>query len=447
MLYTAIIVVSLVTGYWYYQADGPVIPYEHPIRETPHAQPNIKRERIAIFVHGASHVPLVLLSPLSVFNNTIHEHCWYARAQQRSRHDTTTQRCSLMLNMGLSEVVMDTLPEPLPPALSAKAAYHIIPAFNLIQNEHTSSEDKVHNRFFTFGWSGSMRPEDRTQGAHALYQELIRLRKENSAHGVVTEFALYAFSHGGQLVLELPAIRKELNQHEEQDLTIDLAIISGTPLYRQNTRNLLLGMFKTCVNVYSPGDYVQTFDTFTTPEGKCFQTIAETIPLPQTQTMDFLIVDACITLRERPLIGHQALFQMNCLPRPNFRSRRSEQYTKHQSSVCEFINHLEPLPLLVLYPAFFQHICTSNQSGYVSMTIDLQQTPESTSLATCTYHNRPLPRQEIPLPLEKLSEMRKSAKESYHSYIPHSLYDMVKDFGHAVASLLPGDLPSPDISC
>jgi len=323
---------------------------------------------IVIFIHGATHIPLVFLSPHRVLTGQFDGTSWYEQAHSRIRGDIDARKTTLMLDLGLMEITDSIYAESLRKEERHQAAYHIIRAFSRM---NLSESSDVQYRFFTFGWSGSISSLEHYRAAEELYQALIQLQESYIAHKIPVRFEIHAYSHGGQVALNLAHVNRS---RSSLPLTIDLLTLSGVPLHHHNTRHILLGTFNTIINIYSEGDPVQTIDYLTAEDNTAFRTIAEATPLPVHSHHALHIIDLVLTIHQQPLIGHQAFFNLHSLTMPLSRTRRSSRYIQRYHPITGIYDALQAFPLLVLYPQIIPPLYKYIQ-GYAHIHLNITATP------------------------------------------------------------------------
>lgn len=211
----------------------------------------VKEEVITVFIHGSMYVQLAFLSPFCVLYDSFNGKSWYEKAVGSLRHHLSTQQDKVILNNGLLEVTDLINQEYFEGAARYSGACHIMRGLQRAYNKKPSGA----YRFYNFGWSGILSERDRRLAAEDLYASLYKLKQDALLRGKKVRIELYAFSHGGQIALHLPAVRKAKG---DTGFTIDLVVLSAVPLYYENTRNILMGMFSAVINCYSPGDFAQT---------------------------------------------------------------------------------------------------------------------------------------------------------------------------------------------
>lgn len=388
MFYSTLLGIGLACAAYYLPSwRACVEPYAHSAiinHELPADQGG--EEVMTIFIHGAMHVLFAVLSPPSVLSGNLPGNSWYEHAHARLRLTHEPPSYALRkIALGLNEFTRYI--NPMAPHIDDQydTMYHVL------KTTYYAMPQLPHNRrrrWFTFGWSALLNEPERAAAGKKLYDALIALKDEAMSRGVTARFELYAFSHGGQLALQLPAIRK----HEDRcDFTIDTLIFAAAPLFRQNTRNLWATtsdkttMFRHVWNLYSPGDFAQTIDKFSTPEHVCFQTIAETIPIPQ-QCQQTKIVEIALSIDNRFTIPHSAFFDMGIIDIKPRRIRRSHHYQDRYLQAQQFAEHLAPFPLIIIYPALLATaedlMNRLDAEPYIHLTSNLTGTSDAIVIST-----------------------------------------------------------------
>lgn len=121
-------------------------------------------------------------------------------------------------------------------------------------------DEKNGMRFFTFGWSGLVSSKIRYQEAEIFYRELkTALLSFFKQHGYFPKITIIGYSHGGNVCLNLAAIRK---LHPEDTFSIDTLILLGTPIQKETDYLILEPIFTQIYNVHSRGDRIQRLDCF-----------------------------------------------------------------------------------------------------------------------------------------------------------------------------------------
>lgn len=118
-----------------------------------------------------------------------------------------------------------------------------------------------HVRFFTFGWSGLVSSDIRYQEAAHFYHELrSALLLYFEEHGSFPKIGLIGYSHGGNVCLNLAAVRAR--SYPEDTFHIDSLMLLGTPIQKETDHLIMHDIFVQIYNIYSHGDRIQTLDCF-----------------------------------------------------------------------------------------------------------------------------------------------------------------------------------------
>ena len=193
------------------------------------------------------------------------------------------------------------------------AIYPICKAFAEVAREYEleafGPEGRSYNMFYAFGWSGLISQNSRRYEAIRLHNVLVaEIKRIKALHIPNLKVRLIAHSHGGNLCLNLAAIKKVLNVKnffddgivfsadadeqasltsmatllkglttkeiastkvdqkaydylpESNDLIIDQLVMMGTPIQPETESFCYASMFKEVYNLYSDEDYVQRSD-------------------------------------------------------------------------------------------------------------------------------------------------------------------------------------------
>lgn len=338
-----------------------------------------KTTRVTVFIHGTTAPYLALFNVRQTLEDSFSGSTLYERSMLEVRTSGQLEESDLLLGLGMIEITKEVKAKKLKPEFRHKAAYNIVRAFDRIAKEVDDPTEK--RRYFTFGWDGKMSEKARLKAAEQLYDSLKKIKAEEELQGHTVSFELHAHSHGGQLILHLPVIRKK---RKEKEFTIDQAILWGTPLYYPNTRTVTWGMYKKIYNCYSEGDRIQPIDIFSTTRHFCHHTLADTgIVLPSGNTKAPFIADMRFLVNgRRNILGHCCLFLL-------------DRYFLHaidipkRKQVMSILNHLQPLPPVVLSPLLFPHMAHHfnryNPAGYHAFDINLLEIDKRLVLELTRY--------------------------------------------------------------
>lgn len=118
-------------------------------------------------------------------------------------------------------------------------------------------ENYPRGHIYMFGWSGRLSFESRENAARELYCELTSLIKRyQDEYGYTPKIRLITHSHGGNVALNLAAIKNEFTS----DLSIDELILLACPV-QDHTEDLVNNpIFKRIYSLYSNKDFIQVLD-------------------------------------------------------------------------------------------------------------------------------------------------------------------------------------------
>ena len=207
---------------------------------------------ITIFVHGtfglsnqASFSTFFTLLTDSVEGSS------YERNVMQARQDPTFFSTQPMQELGLRPVKYSTA--------CHSGSYIFSTLFNYMLHMH--SEQFTNTRYYTFGWSGLVSVTKRFKEAYVFY---VQLRNELAAikakTGIIPKIRLIAYSHGGNVCLNLARIRKIYYPHDS--FIIDDLTIIGMPVQHDTERLVHEPIFKEIFNISSTGDSIQRLDIF-----------------------------------------------------------------------------------------------------------------------------------------------------------------------------------------
>lgn len=131
-----------------------------------------------------------------------------------------------------------------------------------IYDEVTKSIEGNHikNHYYTFGWSALMSPTVRYLDSKKLFEALVKEVAQFKSKGINPKIRVVGYSHGGNVCLNLAAIRQDF--YPLSSLSIDELHLIGIPIQTEN--DYLVGdeIFKKVFNFYSDEDRIQPIDFF-----------------------------------------------------------------------------------------------------------------------------------------------------------------------------------------
>lgn len=202
-----------------------------------------------VFIHGAIKAEWIFNSLYKVVTDSV-EGSTYEKAVNVVRNDPFFFHNHAMQEQGLRKI---DLQGTSPFGARGIAQLH---------NQITALAQKAPtiNYYYTYGWSGLMSSTQRFEESQQLYDELTsEMKKIHEQHHVMPHIRLIAYSHGGNVCLNLAHAKKTLR---DLCLYIDELILIGSPIQTETDYLVADPMFKKVYNFYSPGDMVQPSDFF-----------------------------------------------------------------------------------------------------------------------------------------------------------------------------------------
>ncbi len=207
---------------------------------------------INIFVHGIMSIkPHLNVSNFMRFMRDNVENTTYSKTVEIMRQDPLYYKNQAMQGFGLQKV------SPCDAVVGNASG-----ALACILDDVTSLSHGQHikNHYYTYGWSGLLSHTRRYKDAIDLYKNIEKEVQAFKARGITPKIRLYGYSHGGNVVLNLGAVRQKENV--QKDLVIDEALLLGTPIQKETDYLINDQLFKKIYNIYSASDRVQKMDFF-----------------------------------------------------------------------------------------------------------------------------------------------------------------------------------------
>ena len=224
--------------------ETPLIP--SPESKQPH------QVWINIFVHGIMSIkPHLNMSNFMRFMIDDVENTTYAKTVELMRQDGHFYQNQAMQGFGLKKINSnDIIPGDASSALAS------------ILNDVTalSHGPNIENHYYTYGWSGLMSHTKRYKDAIALYKSIEQEIQKFLNQGIKPKIRVYGYSHGGNVVLNLGAVRQK--EAVRKDLVIDEILLFGTPIQKETDYLVNDQLFNKVYNIYSACDRVQKMDFF-----------------------------------------------------------------------------------------------------------------------------------------------------------------------------------------
>lgn len=210
---------------------------------------------MTVFVHGIISVKPHLSVPniFKFIRDTVEDTVYYDTVGLM-RQDPFFYKAQAMQELGL--VAVD------PQRVEQGYASGLLAASFESSLAHVGRGSTTNNhRYYTFGWNGILSQSHRYAEARRLYdaieQESRRLEAEL---GCKPRVRLVAYSHGGNVCLNLAAVRVK----EKRDLAVmvDELILVGVPIQVETDHYVADPLFKVAYHIYSRDDRIQKMDCF-----------------------------------------------------------------------------------------------------------------------------------------------------------------------------------------
>lgn len=212
-----------------------------------------KQPIMTIFVHGIIKPPWTFRDLIHIAQNNI-ETTRYKFASEYLRKSHEYFLTQPMQNLGLRKIDL-TSKYPTCAAAAIASVYEKIEG---------NSEDL----YYTFGWSGFFNKCYREMEAKTFYDELLNELTSLKKINIFPKIRIVAFSHGGNVALNLAKHIPIINPPIE----IDRLMLIGTPIQFETDHLILHPSFKKVYNFYSEGDIAQNADFLTTKYGTSSRT-------------------------------------------------------------------------------------------------------------------------------------------------------------------------------
>lgn len=211
-----------------------------------------KEFQINVFTHGIMSIkPHLTVKNFYRFMNDKVLHTPYAKEAEFIRNDPYFQMTQAMQELGLHEININQHH-----IQSASQALGLI--FDKVSQKYYP---ETKNAYYTFGWSGLLSPTQRYHDAHELFLALEQLiTKIKYEHNCTPKIRLIGYSHGGNVILNLAAIKRDF--YPQSSLNVDELVLIGVPLVTETDFLVTDKMFKKIYHLFSEQDRIQRIDFF-----------------------------------------------------------------------------------------------------------------------------------------------------------------------------------------
>lgn len=208
-----------------------------------------KDDWLTIVIHGTIMPHISLQNIIKIIYDNI-EYTTYKLTTEFIRNDPLFYHNQPMQELGLHKIDKKHPATP-------KAA--ITFAKLIDEAEQPNCKKQINNHlYYTYGWSGLVSCSHRLKESYTFYQELAQELKLLRDKGINPRVRIIAYSHGGNIALNLAAVQKKYSL--QADISIDELILIGVPI--QKTTDYLINdsIFKRIYHIYSLSDRVQRLD-------------------------------------------------------------------------------------------------------------------------------------------------------------------------------------------
>lgn len=206
---------------------------------------------ITVIVHGSFSLRphLSIKNSIYMLEDMIEDTIYY-RSTEICRRDPFFFKNQAMLELGFKKV--------------DKEHPNKEEAARLLANlcEQVAQEAGTHpcQEYYTYGWSGLVSHKLRYLEAGLLYKKLQSKVHELKKAGHNPKVRVIAYSHGGNLSLQLGAVH--VTKSAEEQFTINELFLFGTPVQTETDYLINSPVFEKVYNIYSGGDQIQKLDFF-----------------------------------------------------------------------------------------------------------------------------------------------------------------------------------------
>lgn len=400
----------------------------HKETSAPQEKVTLQQPWMTIFINGSFGSLMGFLNFTDVLYDNV-SGTLYRKTVKKMRDDTFFFRDQPILQRGLI-AVQPTF--DLNDVQGKKyAIYPIAKAYQEISDAICPGKEK--NYFYTFGWSGLVSQKSRRFESirfyNALTEEIARLHGK----GIYPKIRLIAHSHGGNVCLNLAAVRNALafvsyeddrtfseNPHENEslkkmaetlktlgskeqakgnvdqkvydyvpittDLVIDELLMMGTPIQPETECFCFSDFFKKVYNLYSDGDIVQRIDWVTSKKPLSAQRFTSDSPahivqarLMAEKAVSNGFVQAADPAYQKSISPTQEVTVLDeLLSGRNLFVRESKDPTHKElwfiswkDEAPVFRSFISPLPVVVLLPLLLHAIATVPYAKDIDINLDV----------------------------------------------------------------------------
>jgi hypothetical protein len=206
-----------------------------------------------IFVHGIMSIkPHVSASNFLRFMTDDVRNTVYSKTVEKMRSDPVFYQNQAMQGIGLLPA------DPTQPAAD-NAANTMAMVFETM-SRFTNPNKNIQNDYYTYGWTGLLSENQRTEDGTTLYNEIVALVARYHAQNIEPHIRLIGYSHGGNICLKVAHAADQTNHTNHP--AIDELVLLGMPVQSETDYLINHEMFKKVYHIYSRGDRIQKLDFF-----------------------------------------------------------------------------------------------------------------------------------------------------------------------------------------
>lgn len=274
--------------------------------------PQTKKVRLTVFVHG-----IMSIKPHLSFSNFLRfitdrvEDTLYSNTVRFMRQDPFFYKNQAMQEIGFHKIDPNRIEKGYASGLIARQ-------FTLI-DESVHPNSMYENHYYNYGWYGLLSTRLRYFDSIPLYEGILAEVKKFREQGIDPEVRLIGYSHGGNVCLNLGAVRQ--NEPVDQSLKIDELVLLGVPIQCETDFLLTDPIFKHVYQLYSRGDRIQKLDFFSTKRFFSRRTFTPRtyFALPEKLTQIQLRITRAVRSNKRECLP---CFNLNDVPSVSGKSKR-----------------------------------------------------------------------------------------------------------------------------
>ncbi len=218
------------------------------------AQPP-KKVRLTVFVHGIMSIkPHLSFANFLRFLSDNVEDTVYSETVRYMRQDDFFYKNQPMQELGFHKIDTERIQKGYASGLTGRLLNEV--------ERLTDPCNTYENHYYNFGWYGLLSARIRYFEAIPLYKALTKEVEQFRSQGIEPEIRLIGYSHGGNLCLNLGAVRQ--NEEVDPNLTITELVLLGVPIQCETDFLINDPIFQRIYQVYSRGDRIQKLDFFST---------------------------------------------------------------------------------------------------------------------------------------------------------------------------------------